>query len=248
MTRLQTDRTGLLNRFTARHPEVLAKDQEVARTQALIERLKTGVIAVDRSAMPSPEELNASQLRAQMDTYQADMEGYAKDETRVKAEIARYEQRLNLTPVRDQQLKEILRDYDVYSKEYADLTNNQLKSQMTTSLEQRQEGQQFRMIDAPTLPVKAFSPKRLRIAGGGIAAGLFLGLAVAFLLSRKDTSFYSEKLLRQSFPLPLVVGIPLLLTEREMRTRRWKIAAECLAGATVTVLIAAAEYYVYTNQ
>ena len=53
---------------------------------------------------------------------------------------------------------------------------------MATALERRQQGEQFRVMDAPNLPDAPKSPNRLVFAGGGFAAGLFMGLLITGLL------------------------------------------------------------------
>ena len=217
---LQSERSNLLTRFTPRHSEVIKKDQEIARMQALLDRLKTGTTGiVNPEGGVLPNDPSITQWNSQVDANTSETENLSREEQRLRAEIAKYQDRMNLTPVREQQLSEILRDYDTYNKEYTDLQNKQLQSQLAVSLEERQEGQQFRLVDPPTLPIAPSSPKRLKISLGGAAAGIFLGLALAFLMDTRNPSFHVEKELRRSFSIPIVLGIPLLLTPAEERAR-----------------------------
>jgi len=243
LTRQQGERTALLNRFTARHPEVQAKDQEIGRTQALLDRLRAGNLAADRSGAATPDDLAAAQLKAQMDSASAEIESMNKQEARLNAEVGNYQRKLNLTPVREQQLKEILRDYDLYNKNYSDLLNNRFQAQSASNLEERQEGQQFRLADPPTVPSKPSAPKRLRIAAGGVAGGLLLGVLLAFLMDRRDSSFYSEKALKEVFPVPLVLGVPVLLTAKDIRTRKVRGALEWAAGTVLAMVVGAAGFF-----
>jgi hypothetical protein len=110
-------------------------------------------------------------------------------------------------------------------------------------LEKRQEGQQFRLVDRPSLPSVPSSPNRVKISLGGAAAGIALGLVLAFLMHLRDSSFHSEEDLGQRFALPLVVGVPLLLTAAEERSRTWKRALEWAAGAGLAFVVFAAELY-----
>jgi polysaccharide chain length determinant protein (PEP-CTERM system associated) len=242
LTRQQAERTALLSRFTPRHPEVQAKDQEIAKTEALLERLRGN--GADKPSAGTPDDVAAAQIKAQMDSTAAELERYSRQEARLSAEIDQVQKRLNLTPVREQQLKEILRDYDLYNKDYTDLLGKQLQAQLTTSVEERQEGQQFRLAEPPTSPVSPFGPKRLRIGAGGLAGGAFLGLVVAFLLDRRDSSFFSEKMLRRDFPVPIVAGIPVLRTPFEERARVWKGALEWVVGSAIILGLCAAVYFV----
>ena len=51
---------------------------------------------------------------------------------------------------------------------------------MATSMELLQQGERFRIIDPPSLPLKPSFPDRLKFCGIGLAAGLALGAAVVW--------------------------------------------------------------------
>src|SRR5665213_2360150 len=245
---LQSERSQLLARFTPRNSEVIKKDQQIATMQALLDHLKTGSPGSDNPvATTLANDPSVVQWRSQIDANLAETENLSKDEQRLRMEIATYQSRLNLSPVREQQLSGILRDYDSYRKDYTDLLNSQLQSQLTVNLEESQQGQQFRLVDPPTLPAMPSSPERLKICLGGAAGGIFLGLALAFLLEMKSPSFHFEKELRQSFAVPLVLGVPLMLTAAEERARIWKKAFGILATSVMAVAVFAAEFYVYRH-
>lgn len=242
LTKLQTDRAALLKQFTPRYPDVQAKDQEIAKTEALLERLKSPNLSAGASGS-TPDDLAAAQLKTQMDSSAAELESLGRQQAKIQGEIDQVQRRLNLTPIRDQQLKEILRDYDLYNKEYTDLQSKQMQSQLAANVEERQEGQQFRLVEPPTNPLKPVSPKRHRILAGGFVAGVILGLALAFLLDRRDSSFFSEKAVKREFQIPIVLGVPMLRTDREERNRKLRMAFEWAAAVVILAAVCAAGYY-----
>jgi len=67
------------------------------------------------------------------------------------------------------------------------------ESSMATALEHRQQGEQFRVMDAPNLPDSPTFPNRRMFAAGGLGAGLLLGLLIAALLEYRDTSLRNER-------------------------------------------------------
>ena len=69
-----------------------------------------------------------------------------------------------------------------------DLLKKMEDSKMATDLEKRQQGEQFRVMDEPNLPEAPSSPKRQVFVGGGLAAGLGLGLLIVALLEYMDTA------------------------------------------------------------
>ncbi len=128
-------------------------------------------------------------------------------------------------PVREQQQGAIVRDTEVLRTEYGELQKKEQESRLATNLEKQQGGQQFRLIDPPSLPSKPSSPHRPKMSLGGAVAGLAFGLALAFLMEMRDTSFYTEKDLTKHLAPPFVLGIPLLPTRRK-RQRKWWILCQ----------------------
>ena len=185
----------------------------------------------------------ALQLKSQLEANRLEIENLSKEEEKLKASIDQYQKRLNQTPVREQQLAGVLRNYDQLKQDYADLLNKESQSRMAADLEKRQEGQQFRMVDQPSLPTVPSSPNRIKISLGGLAGGIALGLALAFLADFRDRSFRSEKILAERFAIPLVVGVPLVLTPGEQRVRTWMRTLEWTAGSGLALVVFVAELY-----
>ena len=244
LARLVSERTTLLGLFTPKHPRVVKIDREIANKQALLEG-PTSQISVTRAPGDTPEDEIVDPLKSQLEANRLEVERLSKDEKQLKKDISQYQQRLNLTPVREQQLAGILRDYNLLKQNYADLLGKEQQSQLAMSLEKQQEGQHFRLVDPPSLPTVPSSPQRMKISLGGAGAGVFLGLALACLLDMRDHSLRTEKDLGRYFPSTLVLGIPLIVLPFEERRRTWKRAFEYLAGTILVVAIAAAEFYVY---
>jgi capsular polysaccharide biosynthesis protein len=88
--------------------------------------------------------------------------------------------------------KKVTRDHETALQFYNTLLTKMNESSMATALEQRQQGEQFRVMDAPNLPDEPTFPKHGVFAGGGLAAGLFLGLLLTALLEYRDTSVRNE--------------------------------------------------------
>lgn len=244
LNQLKTQRASLLARFQPQYPDVIEINRKIADQQAVVAALKPASGAKGASTGGGAETSSEAQLRSQLEANRTQMADLTASEKRMEQQIADYEQRLNATPVRGQQLSEILREYDQTKKHYDDLLGKVTESEMATSLAERQQGQQFRVIDPPSLPREPSSPKRSKIALGGAAAGLLLGGALAFLIDSRDHSFYAEKEIMQRLKLSLVVGVPLALAPAEISKRARNRRLEWAGGALLLVLLMAAELFV----
>ena len=250
--RLQTQKASLLVRFTPQHPDVIRISHDLEAAQVTLQRLKAAAAAkaapagepqVARQPANGVENPAVAQLKSQLEANRVEVANLTKEQDRLKAAMAQYQSRLNLTPVREQQLTGLLRDYDLQKKDYEDLVNKELQSQLATNLEKNQGGRQFRLVDPPSLPVVPTSPKRLKINLGGLAGGVVLGLALAFWMELRDRSFHTEKDLGQEFAAPIVVSIPLIFTQAEERRRNRSRTLQWIAASAMLIVVSAMEFY-----
>jgi hypothetical protein len=103
-----------------------------------------------------------------------------------------------MTPEAEQQLADVSHGYEEAKVIYNSLLQKQNQSQLATKLQQRQQGEQFRIIDPPSLPDKPSSPNHFIGTEGsfGIRAyrllrSILLGLNAIVIgkqISKKDTT------------------------------------------------------------
>jgi len=236
---LENERKTLLGFRPPYDPEVAKLDDYIARTKALLQKLKTNRPEAERAA--EPDDASIAQLRGQLESNRVQVQNLTKDQDRLKQAIEQYQNRLNQTPVREQQLAGLLQDIELGKQHYADLLAKEQQSQLATTLEKQQGGQQFRLLEPPSLPTLPSSPKRMKLGLGAGAAGLALGFLTAFWAEFKSRAFYTEKEVSQCCPLPLVVGLPLFWTPAEQRKYSRLRVCEWIVGSALTVFVAAVE-------
>jgi polysaccharide biosynthesis transport protein len=255
LAKLESDRAELLGSYTPQHPEVLKVERAIEERHHLIDSLKAKAASkgddekTTTSATTSgDDDISSAQVKSQLEANRLEIENLLKDQRQFEAQIAEYQRRINSTPIREQQLAAVVRDYDLLKQSYADLLSKEQQSQLAASLEKQQEGQHFRVVDPPSLPVVPSKPKRMPISLGGAAAGLMIGFGIAFLLELKKNALHTESEAKKRLGVALVFEIPLLLTSAEKRSRFWKQAFELAAGSLLLLVICAAQYYVYRHQ
>jgi len=253
LSRLQSEKATLLSKYTPDHPDVEKKSAEIARVEASLAHLK---LSLPRAPQPKKgekpvavtsrrQDAPIAQVNSQLEANRVEMEHLTNDENQLKEKIAQYQERLNATPMREQQLAGMLRDYELLRQNYGDLLKKQEESGLAMSLEKHQEGQQFRVVDPASLPVLPSFPNRPLFRLGGAVGGMAVGLALAFLLEMTQPRFYSEKQLRDRIQVPLVIAVPVLLTRSEERRRTSRKVFEWVAGSALVLMVLAAEFYVY---
>jgi polysaccharide chain length determinant protein (PEP-CTERM system associated) len=253
LARLRNERADLLARYTDKYPDVVKIDEQIKEAEAMLAASTKGTEPTKgettkesgKSANPPERDAATAQLTSQLEANRLEIQDATTEQKQIESRIAEYQSRLNMTPVREEQLADILRDYDLSKKNYDDLLGKKTQSELATSLEINQQGAQFRLIDPPSLPMKPSGTDHMKIGLGGIGAGLALGVALVVLLEFNDHSLHDEKELRRVFSFPLMVGVPIMPTKVEQRRRSRVAVLEWLVGATLCLLVCATEFYVY---
>lgn len=241
LRRLQAERTELLKRYTPQYAEVKKKDSEIAQHTALLAQDST-------AASTGIENLELRQMKVRLDQNAHELEDLGREEETLRTEIREYQQRVNSVPVRELELSGLERDHDLLKKDYESLKAKEMESGLNANLEVTQRGEQFRLIEPPALPLKPVGPNRLRMGAIGLVGGLFLGLVLAFVRDLLDPSFQSEWAVKAVVDVPLVIGIPKMLTPTEQTRRRHSSVFAWLGGTALMLLAVGAELYLVVQE
>jgi polysaccharide chain length determinant protein (PEP-CTERM system associated) len=235
---------ALESRYTADHPDVVRTKNQIADLQQRVEAeakqtVETGAAA--RIEPLDPIESSRRESRRQMlaeieslDRQTAFKEG---EERRVRAEIAEYQRRIEAVPGIESEWVALNRDYDTIQTAYRELLAKAQGAKMAVNLEQREIGEQFRVVDPARVPVYPITSIRGMINAGGFALGLLLGVGVAAFLEFKDKSFRTQADVLEVLALPVLAAVPRIVDVAErvrIRRRQGALAAVgivCLAGA-----------------
>jgi polysaccharide biosynthesis transport protein len=222
----------LRSRYTDDYPDIAALQDKIAKTMKLKEQTESEISSsqgVSGAIMQSQSQLKATQLEIQNE------QQHEKD---LESQISAYQVRLNITPQTEQELADISRGYEESKSNYDSLLQKEMQSQLATSLEQRQQGEQFRIVDPASLPNKPSAPNHFRISFGGLVLGIVVGMALAAFLELTDVRVRQEKDLERFVPARVLVGIPRLSTPREDQIRLMTQRMELGAAVAMAILIA----------
>lgn len=252
LTKLRGQRDELLARYSPRYPDVVSLNHQIADDEAMLKRLAGArKIAPDASeseisrGASLPMDSASFQLRSQLEANTVEIADAQRQAKSLAAQIASYQGRLTLAPVHEQQFEDVQRSYDLAKENYSSLLTKETQSELATEMEAQQGTQQYQVIDSASLPLQPISPNRKKIAMGGLAGGIALGLCMALLVDARDRSFHTEIDVRRSFPVPIVLGIPRLSTPSERRRSARKSRLEWVFGCLLVMTLAAAQLFVF---
>jgi polysaccharide biosynthesis transport protein len=250
--RLAADRS----RYMDNHPDIVELEDKIVSTERLKKEIeqeiaskqKTGettkgiepgaAAAVDRGSPTS-----VMQIQSQLKANELEMQNYQKREKQLQSQISAYQARLNSTPEREQELADISRGYEESKANYNSLLQKQNQSQLATSLEQRQQGEQFRILDPPSLPDKPSAPNHLLVSLSGLALGIAVGFGWTAFLELTNVRVRQEKDLQWLVPARVLVSIPHLSTANEDRFRVLFRRVELGTEVAMAILMMAGNLY-----
>lgn len=141
----------------------------------------------------------------------------------------------------------LMRDREGAAQRYQDLEKRLQESSMATNLETRKQGETLEVLEQPVIPTEPSAPKRPMIIAIAAAAGLLLGIGLAFGRELKDVSLKSLKDVRAYTRLTVLGSIPLLENDFVVRRRRRMAWLGWSASFLIGVLLmSGAVIYYYT--
>ena len=208
------------SRYTEDYPDVVKLKKQIDSLKA---RLARGSIAPQKTEdakenLVEPEQIK--QLRASLFQLDQTTREKTKQQQALEAEIRRYEAKIELSPVVEEQFKALTRDYQSALGFYTDLLNKKTQSDMASALEKTQQGEQFRIVDPPNLPGQQEFPKPRLFALGGFSVGFGLGLLIAFVLELRGGFIDTEAEIQYYLGLPTLATVPVITVHKRARNRR----------------------------
>jgi len=219
LARLRAELADLSSHYTDRHPDVRKVREQIAKTERLKQQAEARIAAAPASGS-TDESAHASsptgmEVESQLKANKVEIENRQRAVQDLQKRIGDYQARLNMTPVREQQMAELTRNYEQSRKNYEQLQAKLDQSGMATDLEKQQQGAQFRVLDPPNLPQKPFSPNRLKLDLIGLVAGLMVGMAALAGTEILDDRIHSKEELATIVSAPVLSEIPPLTTAAE---------------------------------
>jgi polysaccharide chain length determinant protein (PEP-CTERM system associated) len=233
----------LETRLSPKHPDIVRAKRLIAdlEKQVAAEEL-TQPLSPEAEEGGTPATPEAARRRAQLRAMRTEIESIdrqivfkEREEKRLRGLMAEYQSRLESVPGIESEWLALTRDYETLQETYRQLLAKSENSKMAASLETREIGEQFRILDPPRVPLKPHSPKRPLINLAGTAAGLGIGVLLLGLAYVRDTTMRSEADVRGAIDLPVLALLPFVSTEADVRraSRRKRLVSAAVVAACV---------------
>ena len=220
LTRLKQQLAALSTSFSDRYPEVI-------RVKAAIAALEREPAAAngDRNGHSEPPAVvgrrPSDQGLAHID---AELAALRQEQAILRRSIADYESRVENAPMRQDELQQMTRDYATSRERYQTLLKRYEEARVAESLEQGEDVEGFRVLDAAVPPTAPVAPNRSWLLMLAIAGSGALAFAAMVAAEKLDTTFHSADELRAFAAAPTVAVIRRISTPSASRRERIRFA------------------------
>ena len=245
LTRVKQELTRLRTQFSEKYPDVVLLAAEVAALERELADAKSRDAAEEKPAAPkaAPVTPYVLRLKEALSEVEAEIRILKGEDKRLRDGIATYQARVENVPRREQEFKELSRDYDGTRELYQSLSKRFEEAQLAESMEQRQKGEQFRVLDPAVPKPEPAAPNRVRLLVMALVGSIGLAAGVVALAEKADTSFHTLDELRAFSAVPVLVSIPRIVTETDRRRRQWHLRLAASAAVVGLVVIVSSAYF-----
>lgn len=234
---LESDLQHLREQYSEKYPDLLKTKRRLAEVDRQLSELPPDV--PDNRENPT-SEVSATTVRVEL--IDKELKRLKAEQNRIEAQVLAYQGKLDAAPVREQQMVELTRNYDVSRQHYQTLLDKSFNIEMAASLEQKQKAERFTVLDTARLPEKPVSPKRklLLVLAALLSAALPCLTVVGKEMLRATVTTEAE--LKSLFPAGVrIVG---LIPHIETSVDRRRNILVGLAATVASLLLCASSVWV----
>lgn len=228
---------NLQSRYTEVHPEVV-------KLKIMINNLETQIKkGVPRSSQGKEginlfvaERLNT--LKQQKIETIFEMDKLENDIQDLSAQTKYYQQLVDETPQKEQELITLNRDYQNMRDNYNSLLEKKMQANLAVNLEINKKGEQFRVLDRAKLPNRPSDPDMNKLFLVTFFAAMGLGGCLVLIFEYLDSCVKNVNDLESELGLPVLTSIPKIYTMKDRIYHRLNLAATTLSIMVAMVLCA----------
>lgn len=188
---LRENLVKLRSEFWDGYPEIVLTKEEIRQVEEELTNLYgRDAIKGDKAALLDPY---LQDLMKQQSEARAEIALLQRRLDQLQTSRRDYEKRLERSPLVEQELLVLERDYNNMKSNYAMLLDKRLNTRIAENVEKRQKGGKFRILDGARIPTEPVLPNKLRVLVLGFLFGCVSGAGLSILRERLTPQFRSPE-------------------------------------------------------
>lgn len=214
-SQLEARLNELHRRYTDEFPEV----KEVVRRLNRVNESLTALSADKSSETPASRSTRPTTTGLRLEVMGREMQRLKDEQKRIREQIASYQAKVEAIPRREQELKDITRDYDISKGRYDSLLSKNYSADMSNELDSQQKGQRFIILDPARVPEKPFKPNRPKLMAVSLFMSFFSSVIFVVVKEYLDPRVKTDREIRVAYPepIPLLAAVPHIQSPMERR-------------------------------
>jgi uncharacterized protein involved in exopolysaccharide biosynthesis len=194
------------SKYNDNHPEVRILQEELASARAevaAIAKLPDSARQQQLAGDPIYQQLVSDQSLTQLR-----IRSLQRTEAQLQRDIVSYQQRVESTPMVEQELASMQREYEFEKENIKQLSEKHAAALVQEQIARNRGGERFSVLNGAYLPDAPESPNRLRLMLVAVALGIGLGGGLAFGREYLDRSVRDAGAFQAEFDVPVLAEIP----------------------------------------
>jgi polysaccharide chain length determinant protein (PEP-CTERM system associated) len=201
--------SDLQTKYTEKHPDILIVRKRIAELEAELEKTR---LQKEKGLKEGGERFGVDpryrEMKDRLLMTEREIERLKEEDVKLRAQIAKYSERVEKTFAREQEMALLTRDYQNAREAYQTLLKKSQEAQQAENLERRQKGEQFKVIDPARTPGAPFKPDIPQVLLFGFLLGLGSGVGLTFFREQMDRSFRDAGDLEATLGFKVIANIP----------------------------------------
>jgi polysaccharide chain length determinant protein (PEP-CTERM system associated) len=228
----------LLLRFTDKHPDVIAARRQLedlkARQKSELEAVRRGdPSAIAATGMPANPVWQG--MKMQLSQYDVDVAADKQQVADQEKKIGDLRKLINTAPQVEAEYERLNRDYSVTHTQYQALVDRLSRAKLSDKADATGVVR-FEVVDPPAVDPEPVFPKRTKLIFQVLAAGLAVGVGIAYLLHQLRPVFTSPRQLSDATQLPVLGSVSMTWVERHRAAERRAVWAYSFGAALLVIL------------
>jgi len=218
-------------RYTDAHPSVITAQETLTALEGRLDkrRRELGPLRVSGSSGAMLENFSIALTEAEIEVNE--LSGRRRD---LQQRINELQEKVETAPQLEAELAGLNRDNTVLREQYESLLER--RELLSFDIDRKRQGRQieFNIIEPPMAPEFPVEPNRSRLLMLALAAAIFAGAGLAFVLHQLKPVFINGNMIYRELGIP-VLGSASMIWTNQATWERWR--AELLFGAGLALLI-----------
>ncbi len=223
------------NKLGPKHPDLIKLNNELLILNEEVIKMKTDQITKD-FVEQNPDNPAYISLKVQIASSEMEIAKFYEEKKRIKDEIAKYQKKIESTPMVEKAYNNMMLDYENARSKYNEIKNKLMAADIAQGMEESKRGERFTIIESAQYPEKPYKPNRIVIIIIGFILSFGIALGIAAISEDMDTTIKTTDQLSSITGYPVLSTIHHVRRDKDRQRQRKKNIIFSFAAISIIIL------------